>query len=116
MAMEDSSRARSACVQLLQDWMYDLWGHDDVVAKARQLAAELGGTLERPALKWKYKPVEWLFGYDAAFKARRILPAVRAQAACRADRFLHGLSKAPIDEPQPQAAFVQGAGSVKTTS
>jgi glycosyltransferase involved in cell wall biosynthesis len=116
MAMEDSSRARAACVQLLQDWMYDMWGHEDVVAKARQLAKELGGRLERPALKWKYKPVEWLFGYDAAFKARRILPAVRARAACRADRFLQGLSKAPIDEPQSQAAVVQRAESAKTAS
>jgi glycosyltransferase involved in cell wall biosynthesis len=94
MAMEDSPRTRSASVQLLQDWMYDLWGHEDVIAKARQLAAELGGTLERPSLKWKYRPLEWLFGYDTALKARRMLPALRAQAACRVDRVLHGLAKA----------------------
>lgn len=116
LAMEDSPRARKACLQLLQDWMGDLWAHEDVVAHARQLAAELGGTLERPGLKWKYKPVEWLFGYDAAFRARQILPAVRAQAACRVDRFLHGLSKASIDEPQSQTAFAQRAESAKTAS
>jgi glycosyltransferase involved in cell wall biosynthesis len=116
MAMEDSSRARTACVQLLQDWMSDLWGHEDVVAKARQLAAELGGSLERPALKWKYKPVERLFGYDAAFKARRILPALRAQTACRIDRLLYNFSKASIDDRQSQAGFDRRVESPKRAS
>jgi glycosyltransferase involved in cell wall biosynthesis len=114
MAMENSSRARAACVQLLQDWMFDLWGHEDVVAKARQLAVELGGTLERPALKWKYKPVERLFGYDAALKARRILPALRAQTACRIDRLLYSLSTAAVDERQSPEAFVRRVESAKT--
>jgi glycosyltransferase involved in cell wall biosynthesis len=94
LSIEDSPRARAACVQLLQDWMFDLWGHDSVVAEAQRLATELGSTLDRPALKWKYKPIEWLFGYDAAFKARRILPTARAHMACNVDRLLYTLSRA----------------------
>src|SRR5206468_10583581 len=94
LSIEDSPRTRAACVQLLQDWMFDLWGHENVVAEARRLAGELGSTLKRPALKWKYKPIEWLFGYDVAFKARRILPTARAHMACNVDRLLHNLSRA----------------------
>jgi hypothetical protein len=74
--------------------MHDLWGYEDVIAQARQLAAELGGDLKPPTLKWKYRAIEWLFGYDAAFKTRQVLPALRAQALCRADRILYNLSHA----------------------
>jgi glycosyltransferase involved in cell wall biosynthesis len=116
LALEDSPRARQACVQLLQDWMYDLWGHVDVVAQARQLARELGGTLERPALKWKYEPIQWLFGYDAAFKARQVLPSLRARTACRVDRFFYELSKASIDERESVNAFQRRATSAKAAS
>jgi glycosyltransferase involved in cell wall biosynthesis len=103
LEMEDSPRSRRACIQLLQTWMFDLFGHDEIVARAQQLASELGGTLERPALKWKYRPIEWLFGYEAAFRARQILPAVRAQAACRIDRVLDSLSEASPDQAPPPA-------------
>jgi len=112
LALEDSARTRAACVQLLQDWVFDLWGNEEVVAEARLLATELGGVLERPALKWKYKPVEWLMGYDAAFKTRRILPALRARMACRVDRFLYDLSKARVDEQQQSSdAFTRRTAS-----
>lgn len=89
LSMEDSPRTRRACVQLLQDWMYDLWDVGEVVAEAKQLAAELGGVLHPPALKWKYKPVEWVFGYQTAFRARQILPKVRARLECQLDELAY---------------------------
>jgi glycosyltransferase involved in cell wall biosynthesis len=94
LSMEDSARTREASLHLLQTWMLDLFGHDAVIGDAMRLAAELGGTLYRPVLKWKYKPIEWLFGYEAAFKARRILPKVRALTESSLDQFLFGLSRA----------------------
>jgi hypothetical protein len=116
MAMEDSPRTRAACVQLLQDWVFDFWGHHDVVAKARTLAADLGGTLERPALKWKYTPVTWVFGYDAALKTRRILPAVRARMVSRVDQLLYKISKSRLDKPRSRGPFTRRAASARTAS
>ena len=88
--MEESARSRAACVQLLQDWMFDFYGRDDVVAEAQQLAARLGGALKPPVLKWKYKPIQWLLGYDAAFRARRSLPYLRDQAVRSLDQLFYG--------------------------
>jgi glycosyltransferase involved in cell wall biosynthesis len=89
LSMEDSKRSRAACVQLLQDWMFDFIGREDVVADAQRLAMTLGGTVNPPLLKWKYRPIQWLFGYDTAFAARRVLPYWRAQAVRRLDRLLY---------------------------
>ena len=97
LSMEDSARSRAACVQLLQDWMFDFYGREDVVAEAQQLAARLGGALNPPVLKWKYKPIQWLLGYDAAFKARKRLPYLREQAVRNLDRLLYGLSSAEAE-------------------
>jgi len=60
----------------------------DIVAQATQFAGELGGTLKAPALKWKYRPAEWLFGYDYAAELSRTLPRVRMSAMRRWDRLL----------------------------
>jgi glycosyltransferase involved in cell wall biosynthesis len=99
LSMEDSPRSRRACVQLLQDWMWDFHGREDVVADAQALAARLGGSLTPPALKWKYRPIEWLFGYEAACQARRTLPYLRAQATRRLDLMLDRLLPSPKCRP-----------------
>ena len=90
LSLEDSPRARAACVRLLQDWLPELQqGRDDLVAEARQLAHELGGELQPPALKWKYQPIQWLFGPDAALRASSTLPRLRTLAARRWDRMMY---------------------------
>jgi len=94
LEIEDTARSRAACLRLLQDWMP--WGYEDLVAEARRLADELGGSLHRPVLKWKYRPIEWLSGYDAALKASRILPAARGHVASKVDRLLSALSNVGV--------------------
>ena len=94
LSMEDSPRTRKASLHLLQTWMFDMFGHDAVIADAMRLAADLGGSLERPSLKWKYKPIQWVFGYEAAFRARCMLPRARARTAASIDQFLYGLTRA----------------------
>lgn len=89
LSLEDSPRARAACVRLLQDWLPELQqGRDDLVAEAQRLAHELGGGLQPPTLKWKYRPVQWLFGPDAALRASSTLPRLRTQAAREWDRMM----------------------------
>jgi glycosyltransferase involved in cell wall biosynthesis len=98
LALEDSPRTRAASLQVLQDWMFHACEYADVVADARTLAAELGGTLRRQKLKVRYKLIEWLFGYDVAFGARRALQVVPARIECAVDRVLYAISKGATSE------------------
>ena len=102
LSMEDSPRTRSACVQLLQDWMFVFRGWPDVAADAQQLAASLGGSLQQPALKRKYLPIQWLCGYDAAFRAGRTLPLWRAQARRNLEQLLDRLGSVIGESPLRQ--------------
>jgi len=93
LSLEDSPRSRTAAIQLLQDWMpYFYPDSPEIVDEAQEVAAHLGGELQRPRLKWKYRPVETLFGYNAAVKMSRILPRLRSRATSNWDGFLYRLS------------------------
>ena len=93
MSLEQSPRTRSAAVQLLQDWMpYFYPEQQDIIKEARQLAQELGGELRDPDVKWKYRPVAWVFGQSHAVKLSRSLPALKSRLACSWDECLHALS------------------------
>lgn len=98
LALEDSPRTRAACIKVLQDWAFHLSEYHNVAADAQRLATELGGSLERPSLKWKYRGIERLFGYDTAFKAARVLPLIRSHFECNLDRLLYTVSTAAVDE------------------
>jgi glycosyltransferase involved in cell wall biosynthesis len=95
LSLEDSPRTRRACVQLLHDWLPDFYpSRPDLVAEAKRLATELGGELQDPVMKWKYRPLEWLCGYGTAMRAANLLPRLRAEAARNWDRFLYRRSLA----------------------
>jgi glycosyltransferase involved in cell wall biosynthesis len=94
LSLEDSARTRAACVRLLRDTLsYFCPERPDLFAQAQARAAELGGTLDPPALKWKYRPIEWLFGYEAATTTTRILPQLRTKTVRRWDELLFHLSR-----------------------
>jgi glycosyltransferase involved in cell wall biosynthesis len=87
LSLEDSARTRAAAVRLLEDWLPSFYpGRPDLVERARHLARDLGGELHLPTLKWKYRPVGWLFGYDVAVQASAILPRIKAKTARKWDR------------------------------
>jgi glycosyltransferase involved in cell wall biosynthesis len=93
LSLEDSARSRAACLRLLQDWLpYFYPEQESLVADAQRLAKELGGELRRPPLKWKYRPVEWLFGYRFAMQTSRLLPRVRCRAEATWDGVMRRLS------------------------
>ena len=58
---------RSACLAFLRRWLvYFYPGKTDLVEKARDLAAQLGGHLETPRLSWKYAWIQKLCGWTTA--------------------------------------------------
>src|SRR5262249_40880996 len=55
LSLEDSNRARAACVHYLQTWFPPFYPeHEDLVFQFEALARELGGALQLPHLSWKY--------------------------------------------------------------
>jgi glycosyltransferase involved in cell wall biosynthesis len=105
LTLEDSPRTRSASIRLLQDWMFHACDYDDVVCEALRLAGELGGVLSQRQLKAKYKPIEWLFGYEAAYRASHMLPVIRSQIECNVDHLLHRISRIGSGEALPAQAL-----------
>ncbi len=81
LLLENSARTRAASVRLLQDWMPSFYPEQPgLIARSQELARTLGGEA-RLHLKWKYRPVAWLFGYPNAVKLNRTLIALRTRAA-----------------------------------
>jgi len=91
--LEDSERARGACLKYLQRWLiYFYPERQDIVEKMSKLAKELGGSLLCPALSWKYSLASNFLGWGAARKAQFMLPKVRVQACKIYDGLLYRLS------------------------
>ncbi len=77
-SLDDSIRARTACVTYMQNWMTFFYPERlDIFEQASQLAQELGGQLRTPQLSWKYSPIQSIFGWPAARRAQALLPRVR---------------------------------------
>ena len=70
-SLDDSPRARAACVRYLQNWLVNFHPErPDLVMEAQQLAASLGGQLEVPTLSWKYRWIRALLGGIGAKRAQ----------------------------------------------
>jgi len=68
---EDSKMVREASLKYLQRYLICFYPErDDIVERAEQLAADLGGKLEVPRLPWKYSWIKELFGWTAAKQAQ----------------------------------------------
>jgi glycosyltransferase involved in cell wall biosynthesis len=66
-SLEDSERTRIACVKHLQTWFPMVCeGGCDLAEEIGSLARELGGSLRRDRISWKYYPIELLFGPEMA--------------------------------------------------
>jgi glycosyltransferase involved in cell wall biosynthesis len=77
-SVDDSKRARAACVNYLQEWMTAFYPERlDIFEEAEQLARELGGHLEAPILSWKYSWIRAIFGWPSAKRAQILLPRFR---------------------------------------
>jgi hypothetical protein len=89
-ALEDSDRTRAACLQYLQDHMIYFYPEKpDLVEQMHALAAELGGTVHPPQLKWRYRLIQAVFGWQSAKQASTLFPKIRVYAASRWDQLMY---------------------------
>jgi hypothetical protein len=93
-ALEDSPRTRAACLIYLGNWLqfFDP-GRPDIIAKARELAATLGGTLKMSGVRPKYAWLEKFFGRRAAYRAQALLPNVKTSLMRAWDKTMYHLER-----------------------
>jgi glycosyltransferase involved in cell wall biosynthesis len=91
-SLEESERVRKACLTYMQNWFgYFYPERPDIVAELQSLAAQSGGKLEKPRLRWKYAWIEPFLGLEAAKRAQMILPEFKASLVRSWDRAMFGL-------------------------
>jgi glycosyltransferase involved in cell wall biosynthesis len=93
LSIDDSPRAKKACLQFLQDW-FDLFysGPAVLVQELEAFASGLGGHLEEPQFSWKYAPVHRVLGWQAANSMRRYVRSRRMLTERALDEFLYASS------------------------
>ena len=89
LSLEDSDRARAACVTYLQNWLIHFYPERwDIIREAEELALRLGGRLEPPRLSWKYEWIRQLFGWTVAKRAQEELRQAKWSMLRRWDHVL----------------------------
>ena len=74
-SMEDTTRARAACVKYLQTWLINFYPErPDLVEQMENIAGELGGRLKPPCLSWKYSWMRAILGWNVAKRCKLALP------------------------------------------
>lgn len=94
-SLEDSERARKACLTYMQNWYHNFYPErQDLVTELQTVAAQLQGRLEEPRLRWKYAWMKPIFGWKAAKWAQAELPQLRALYISYCDKALYRLESA----------------------
>jgi GT2 family glycosyltransferase len=89
-SLEDSDRAKSACMTYLQTWYPHFYPErEDIVAELQNMAREMRGQLKEPKLRWKYAWMKPLFGWGTAKRAQTALPQLKASCIRNCDRCLY---------------------------
>jgi hypothetical protein len=87
LSLEDSAGTRAAARSYLQVWIaYFYPEHAELLEKLQALARELGGELDPPSVKRKYRLVKFLFGWEGAKKAERLVAAAKLATSVQWDR------------------------------
>ncbi len=77
-SLEDSERARDACMRYLQDWLICFYPErHDIIKQAEQMAEDMGRQLEPPHLHWKYSWIKTVLGWLLVKRLQIILPGIR---------------------------------------
>ena len=92
-SMDDSPRARAACVTYLQTSLIVFYPErPDLVSLAQEMAAGLGGHLEIPQYRQAYVWIDKLFGWRVARRIQRRFQRIRWWFLRTCDRFQPRLS------------------------
>jgi glycosyltransferase involved in cell wall biosynthesis len=111
LSLEDSERARRACVTYLQNWMVFFYpDRTDLLERADKMAERLGGKLHAPQLSWKYSWIRAIFGWRVARNAQLRPQRLRWSMVSYADGLLGRL------EPRRQAASLEAVSSATLRS
>jgi glycosyltransferase involved in cell wall biosynthesis len=96
LALENSERVRRACVTYLQNWYENFYlERSDLAAQAQEIAAELGGSIQEPLLRWKFAWLKPLFGWGTAKWAQMTFPRIKASLLRSIDKTMYGLENSP---------------------
>lgn len=89
-SLEDSRRVRKACLAYIRTWLAHFYPErPDILADLQSLAAQLGGHLEKPQLRWKYSWIKPILGYRTAKTAQMVLPQLKASFLRRWDKAMY---------------------------
>lgn len=104
-SLEDSERARKACLTYLQTWYENFYPErPDLVAEVQKLAAQVHGSMAEPRLRWKYAWMKPLFGWKVAKWAQIALPLFKASLIRRLDKAMYRLeARSSADAPALKA-------------
>jgi hypothetical protein len=92
LRLENSERVRKACLTYLQNWYENFYlERTDLAAQAQTIAAELGGSIQEPRLRWKFAWLRPLFGSGTAQWAQTTLPRMKASLLRSIDKTLYSL-------------------------
>lgn len=114
-SLEDSTRVGAACVKFLQDSLPVFYPErPDIVERAKELAATLGGELTVPRLAWKYTWIQKVFGWSVAKRAQTAMPRYKWQLIRSWDKTLSLIDKQ--DPPEGQDAERLGKLAVSNSN
>jgi glycosyltransferase involved in cell wall biosynthesis len=89
-SLEESERVRKTCLAFLQTKsIYFYPARPDIMAELQRMAAEFGGHLEKPKLRWKFNWLVPILGWKFARKAQTWLPFVRSSVARSWDKTMY---------------------------
>ncbi len=90
LAIANTERIRRALVADLQSNLV-LYHTErpDLIEQLQRLAQGLGGDLQRPQLRWKFRWLQFLFGWRAARRAQLLYPELKGALRRRWARLLH---------------------------
>jgi glycosyltransferase involved in cell wall biosynthesis len=77
-SLEESGRVRAACLKYLQRWLF--WFYDarqDLAEELERLSVALGGHLELPQVRKKYRWIQQIAGRRVARRAQELLPRAK---------------------------------------
>ena len=94
LSLENSERARSACLKYLQIWLLYFYPEKpELMKRMNELARELGGSLPPPEVNWKYYPIERVMGWEAAKKVMTHWRNAKSVGYKNWDRLLYNLTQ-----------------------